>query len=159
MDETKQALGDVLIASQIQDYELAKLNRDGTVTPRGDKPSTSDPLLNRLRSAHAICKRQLSDWPPVAFGLVLSGQKLLDNLDYRESLKRLYPQAVGGEMECTGLYVSATRAKVDWILVKGICDWGHNKGNQQDARQRLAARNATRVLKAAFDIGPLYPVS
>jgi nucleoside phosphorylase len=154
MDETKQKIGDVLVSTQIQDYELGKLGSDGTLTPRGAKPDASDVLRNRLRQTDATHARQSSDWPKVRFGLVLSGQKLVDNLDYRESLKRQYVEAIGGEMEATGLYVSAVTAKVDWIVVKAICDWGHDKSRpEKDAWQALAAKNAVRVLKAAIELG------
>lgn len=157
LDEGKQHIGDVLVSSQIQEYELGRLNADGTLTPRGDKPSCADVLRNRLRQTDTTQLRCHSDWPKVRFGLVLSGQKLVDNLDYRESLKRLFIEAIGGEMEGVGLYVSANEAKVDWIVVKAICDWGHNKNQaDKDAWQRLAARNAACVLKSALDVGSLY---
>jgi nucleoside phosphorylase len=156
LDETKQEIGDVLISTQLQDYDLSRLNADGTLTPRADKPSCSDALRNRLRQTDMSEGRRHSDWPKVRFGPVLSGQKLLDNLDYRDSLKALFTEAIGGEMEGTGIYVSASEAKVDWIVIKGICDWGYNKNQaDKDAWQRLAAKNAARVLKAALDVGSL----
>lgn len=157
MDELKQRIGDVLVAAQLQDYELGRLGNSGIITPRGDKPGTSDRWRNRLRIALAIKKRDDAKWPEVHFGLVLSGQKLVDNLDYRESLKSLYSGAIGGEMEGVGLYVSASEAKVDWIVVKGICDWGHDKNNpEKENWQKLAAQNAARVLKSGIDLGDLY---
>ncbi len=157
MDELKQKIGDVLVASQIQDYELGRLGNDGTVTPRGDRPGTSDPWRNRFRQLDANQKLLVNDWPTVRFGLVLSGQKLIDNLNYRDSLRSLHAEAIGGEMEGVGLYASAAEAKVDWIVVKGICDWGHNKNNaDKESWQKIAACNAARVLKAAIDLGNLY---
>jgi nucleoside phosphorylase/tetratricopeptide (TPR) repeat protein len=157
LDETKQSIGDVLVSTQIQDFELGRLNADGKLTPRGDKSSCADVLRNRLRQIDTSEKRRNSNWPKVRFGLVLSGQKLVDNLDYRESLKVLFTEAIGGEMEGVGIYVSACTAKVDWIVVKGICDWGYNKNQaDKDAWQRLAARNAAQVLKSALDAGALY---
>ncbi|MEN6490290.1 MAG: hypothetical protein ABFD66_15660 [Smithella sp.] len=157
LDETKQQIGDVLVSTQIQDYELGRLNEDGTLTPRGDKPGSADILRNRLRQTDMTQQRCCRDWPKLDFGLVLSGQKLVDNLDYRESLKALFTEAIGGEMEGTGLYVSANEAKVDWIVVKAICDWGHNKSHaDKDAWQQQASKNAAQVLKAALDIGNLY---
>lgn len=157
IDETKQNIGDVLVATQLRDYELSRVNADGNITLRADKGSTSDPLRNRLRTKDAVEKRRAGDWPKVRFGQLLCGQKLIDNVDYRESLKRLEPEAIGGEMEGVGVYVSASRNNVDWIVVKAICDWGHNKNSaQKDTQQKLAAKNAATVLKAALDVGPLY---
>ena len=158
LDETKQQIGDVLVSTQIQDYELGRLNENGTLTARGDKPSSADALRNRFRQADIVEQRRGGGWPKVRFGLILSGQKLIDNLDYRENLKRLFTEALGGEMEGGGVYTSATSAKVDWIIVKAICDWGHNKNQaDKDSWQCLAATNAARVVKAALDIGELYP--
>ena len=157
LDEEKQNLGDVLVSTHIQDYELGRLNANGTLTPRGAKPNSADGLCNRLRQVDSAERRRTNDWPKVRFGVVLSGQKLVDNVDYRNSLKLLFPEAIGGEMEGTGVYVSASAAKVDWIVVKAICDWGHDKNvPDKDARQRSAAANAARVMKAALDIGGLY---
>ncbi|MEM7399803.1 MAG: hypothetical protein AAF354_12810 [Pseudomonadota bacterium] len=117
LDETKQKIGDVLISKQLQDYELGRANDDGSVTPRGDKAACADALLNRLRTSDTNRRRSDQDWPKNRFGLVLSGQKLVDNLDYRESLKTLAGgEAIGGEMEGGGLYVSAQAAKVDWVV-------------------------------------------
>jgi nucleoside phosphorylase len=159
LDESKQKIGDVLVATQIQDYDLGRLNKDGTLTPRGDKPSSADPLRNRLRQTDAMQTRLGNGWPKVRFGPVLSGQKLVDNLDYRESLKAIFTEAIGGEMEGTGVYVSASAAKVDWIVVKAICDWGHEKSQaDKDAWQKLAAKNAAQVLKAALEGEGLYSV-
>jgi nucleoside phosphorylase len=128
LNETRQKIGDVLISKQLQDYELGRVNEDGSVTPRGDKVSCADALLSRLRTSDTNHRRSDPDWPQNRFGLVLSGQKLVDNLDYRESLKKLTGgEAIGGEMEGGGLYVSAQAAKVDWVVIKAICDWGHDK--------------------------------
>ncbi len=157
MDEKKQAIGDVLVSTQIQDYELGRLNEDGTLTPRGDKPSSSDTLRNRFRQTDNTESRRVGDWPKVRFGLLLTGQKLVDNKDYRESLKAISQEAIGGEMEGIGLYVGAEIAKVDWIIVKAICDWGHNKSRaEKDAWQKVAAKNAARVVKTALDVDGLY---
>lgn len=52
-------------------------------------------------------------------------------------------------MEGAGIASAATRNKVDWILIKGICDWGENKnmaGVNKDEDQMTAARNAFSVL-------------
>jgi len=88
MDETKQSIGDVLVSTQVLDYELGRLNEDGTITPRGNKINCTDILLNRIKQIDVKKSRgKTKDWPKIRFGMVLSGQKLVDNLDYRESLK------------------------------------------------------------------------
>jgi hypothetical protein len=79
--------------------------------------------------------------------LLLSGDKLVDRQDFRDQLCALEPEAIGGEMEGAGLYAVAKREKVDWILVKAICDYADgNKAQDKDKRQQTAARNAARFV-------------
>jgi hypothetical protein len=85
------------------------------------------------------------------FGLVLTGEKLVDSLDYRESLQKLAPEAVSCEMEGAGLYTACQDAKVDWILIKAICDFADgNKHQDKDIRQKLAAQNAAQFVHFAL---------
>lgn len=142
LDQKRQQMGDILVSEQLLGYELQKVALDGKVIPRGDRPRASTLLLDRFRGG-------ILDWqgPAVTSGLILSGEKLVDNQDFRDQLRDLAPEAIGGEMEGTGLYAAAQRRKVDWILVKAICDWadGH-KGHNKAKNQRLAAENAVRFV-------------
>jgi nucleoside phosphorylase len=60
-------------------------------------------------------------------GHVLSGEKLVDNIEFKNALLDQYPQVIGGEMEGGGLWASASRHKKSWILIKSVCDWGDGK--------------------------------
>ncbi|MFB3154300.1 MAG: NB-ARC domain-containing protein, partial [Candidatus Acidiferrales bacterium] len=68
------------------------------------------------------------------------------------------PEAIGGEMEGAGLYVSCHDENVDWILVKAICDWadGH-KAEDKKARQQTAAHNAASFVLHALQFAPFKP--
>ena len=151
MNEEKQAIGDILVSRQLWLYELQRVGHD-QIIPRGDKPHASPWLINWLQVAQLNWDESKA---PVRFGLVLSGEKLVDNIDYREQLKQFESEAVGGEMEGAGLYVASQDKKVDWILVKGICDWADGqKSKDKQQRQQVAARNA-----AAFVLQALQQVS
>lgn len=137
INPAKQAIGDILVSRQLMLYELQRVGAT-TILPRGDRPHASPSLLNQMQNADI-------DWDGarVRFGLILTGEKLVDNLDYCQQLQRLEPEALGGEMEGAGLYAACQDAKVDWILVKAICDWADgNKAQDKEVRQELAARNA-----------------
>ena len=157
VNEEKQAIGDVLVSQQLRLYELQRVGRVGTnkIILRGDKPHASTWLLNYLKSADLYLGESK---PKVRFGVVLTGEKLVDNVDYRDELKTFEPEAIGGEMEGAGLYVACQDGKVDWILVKAICDWadGH-KATDEDQRQHLAARNAASFVLHALQMAPLKP--
>jgi len=162
MDERKQDYGDVLVSSHIRGYDLARVNDDGTVTPRGDKPHASPTLLNRITHLDM----SLSDddklrelWARIRTGPILSGAKLVDNQSYRDSLRSQFEtEAIGGEMEAVGVYVSAFEARVDWMIVKAICDFADGKkGKNKTKRQKLAAGNAARVVRRALEEPGLFP--
>ncbi|NPU70033.1 hypothetical protein HL667_33945, partial [Bradyrhizobium sp. 83012] len=105
---------------------------------RGDRVTASTRLLGRLRAAEA-------DWDgaAVSAGLLLSGEKLVDNLDFRNQLTSFEPEAIGGEMEGAGLYAACADRNTDWIIVKAVCDWADgNKHENKRERQQLAAREA-----------------
>src|SRR5947207_6203550 len=74
----EQRLGDILVSHQLMGYEMQKIERGSfgkeLITPRGDRVQASPRLLSRLRAG-------IFDWqgPKVHFGLVLSGDKLVDH--------------------------------------------------------------------------------
>jgi len=161
VNQAKQKIGDVLVSEAIRGYDLGRINADGTISPRGPKPSASGVLYNRFNHLDQACQSKPNgcvNWPTVRFGTLLSGNKLVDNLDYRESLRQIEPDAIGGEMEAVGIQLAADRHKVDWIVVKAICDWGdgHKNVESKEQDQQLAADNAAIVVKAALGLGSLY---
>lgn len=156
VNETTQSIGDMLVTEQLRLYDLQRVGTEAgalNIILRGDKPHASPWLLNRLKMAGLL-------WPEATlrFGVVLTGEKLVDNLDFREQLRGFEPEAIGGEMEGAGLYTACQDRKVDWILVKAICDWadGHKKGDRE-TRQQIAARNAARFVLHAISFTPFHP--
>ncbi len=139
-NKPKQQLGDVLLADQIRLYEVTRVGRDRTLS-RGDRPSTSSYLLEWFRSCEvdwATDERE-STRPRVHTGLMMSGEKLVDDPAFVKDLLQMEPEAIGGEMEAAGVYSAATGEHVHWTVVKAICDWGMGKG---DKCQVAAAENA-----------------
>jgi nucleoside phosphorylase len=140
VDDQKQSIGDVLVSQQLSLYELQRKGRK--VRLRGDRPHASPRLLNFCRNAAVVSGAALG--LEVRVGLLLTGEKLIDDIRYRNQLLTLEPEAIGGEMEGAGLYVACHNAKTDWIVIKAICDWADgNKSNPDKAKnQALAAKNA-----------------
>jgi len=143
VDTKKQSIGQVLVSKQILDYEMQRVGteketKEVVFRMRGNRTEASADLLSRFR-AGAITWKEAD----VIFGLILSGAKLVDNLNYRDALRAFEPEAIGGEMEGAGLYAAAQRHNKSWILVKGVCDFADgNKSRYKKKRQVLAAGNA-----------------
>jgi nucleoside phosphorylase len=153
MDPTKQVIGQVLVSKQLELYEPARLGYSSAAgapvtLPRGDRATASPKLLSRFR-AHSA-----SSDLAVTFGLLISGEKLLDNPDAIAALRQAYPEAIGGEMEGAGVYSAARERGVDWIVVKAICDWADGaKKVRKKSRQALAAANAARFVLSCVKAG------
>ncbi len=142
-----QQIGDILVSKQIHDYDLERVgtgeDNQPLSYPRGAVVAASDWLIDRF---YASSYEWLSP-PEIHFGVILSGSKLVDNKEYHNALVRSAPDAIGGEMEGGGLAIAASHRKVDWLLVKGISDWGDGtKGVNKREHQRLAAENAARFV-------------
>ncbi len=154
VNEQEQTIGDILVTEQLRLYDLQRVGTHGgelQIRPRGDKPHASPWLVNHLKSANLTW-----EGAKVRFGTVLSGEKLVDNEDFRDQLRALEPEAIGGEMEGAGLYVACHDKKVDWILVKAICDWADGqKAQDKDVRQQLAAHNSAAFLLHALRFAPI----
>jgi nucleoside phosphorylase len=144
----KFAIGDILISEQIQMYEHQRVSSNAQNQPiflsRGARPTVSPRLLSRFKSnAQGWSEQQ------VAFGIILSGDKLVDNVIYRDQIRSFAPEALGGEMEGGGLFAASQdhTHKVDWILVKAISDWGDgDKGVDKKPNQLRAARSAAQFV-------------
>jgi nucleoside phosphorylase/tetratricopeptide (TPR) repeat protein len=159
VDDKKQSIGDVLVSQHLRLYDPERVGTSDDGKPksilRGDRPHASPWLLDRFQSADESWGDQK---PRVHFGLVLSGAKLVDNFEFRQQIHGFEPEAIGGEMEGAGLYTACHDRKVDWILVKGICDWadGH-KGQDKEEYQQRAAHNAASFVLHALQHAPFKP--
>ncbi len=142
-----QEIGQILVSKQLHSYEPKRETVKGRIS-RGDKVTASEALLDKFRSADLLWKGV-----PIHFGLILSGEKLIDNPVFLQELLEEEPEAIGGEMEGAGLYVAAHHACVDWIIVKAICDWADGKKNNKF--QRKAAQNAVAFVLHVIQQGGL----
>ena len=150
VNKKKQSIGHVLVSRQLRLYDLQRSGKE--INLRDDKPHATPRLIN-----HFGLFAQ-TGWKGVAIkqGVILTGARLIDSIDYRDQLIQLEVEAIGGEMEGAGLYVSSHEHKVDWIVIKAICDWADgSKGYKKDERQKQAAKNAAEFLIASLKYAPL----
>ncbi len=130
LDEEKQKIGDIMVSTAIEDYgTVKKLFRK--IIKRGNRIPSSPILMNRFSDSKL-------EWAKSAVhcGLIVTNDILVNDKSFVSFLKKNYPDAIGGEMEGCGLLANYS---TPWILVKAICDFGHDKG---DEHQVDAAQNA-----------------
>lgn len=160
IDPVKQSIGQILFSEKLQDYNLTKAATDEQtgrtrVIPRGDKVSPNPGFLHRVRTMANLWRLE-GNPVPVSPALLLSGDTLVDSLDYREQLSRLFPEARGGEMEATGIYSASRENETPWMIIKAICDYADgNKRENKEERQRQAANSAARFVFYLIERGCL----
>lgn len=145
LQPTKQHLGDILIAKQLQYYEQPEVDIKQGLLPQGNRAAISERLLERF-------SRGVYNWDntKIHFGLFVSSPKLTDP-DLYDWFLQNEPEAIGGEIGGVNLHAAALGASVDWITVKSISDWPDNQKNE-DAHA-LAAQNAAQFVLDVLKMG------
>jgi nucleoside phosphorylase len=144
-DPVKQQIGNVLVSERIIPYEPQRVGQTSNEN-RGCEAPARTVLLNRFRnvvgwSFNAPDGRKCG----IQVGAILSGEKLVDNPDFKKELFERYPTAIGGEMEGAGVAAAAERERCEWIVVKAICDWGD--GTKTKHHQGFAAASSVDLVE------------
>ncbi|MBN1438906.1 MAG: hypothetical protein JW929_05795, partial [Anaerolineales bacterium] len=153
VDKKNQSIGQVLVSENVRCYEIQRVgtknNKGIEIQPRGGAMPAATWLLGRFQAA-CEARNDLKTKP----GLILSGEKLVDNKEFRDALLKFEPEAIGGEMEAAGMAAAAHDRQTSWILVKAICDWADGlKKIDKPRRQQLAARHAASLVFTALKLG------
>lgn len=136
LQKEEHKIGDVLVSEEVLDYELVRQEENG-LRERGPRIPAGSKLLS---AARFVRRHYSTSATRVRLGLLVSGLKLVDSKVEREKLKTRFPDALGGEMEASGIMAAATRLQREWIVVKAICDWAFAKRKKN---QQLAAVNSS----------------
>jgi nucleoside phosphorylase len=145
ISRSRMRLGDVLVAKHITDYEMQKLTPT-TVEDRGQTLGGDVAMCERFQAYKRgwSYPREDGSAVDVFLGQVLSGAKLVNSREFRDSLAERFPSALGGEMEGAGVYAAAARHGVRVLLLKAVCDWAD--GLKNDRAQDFAAASAVSLL-------------
>lgn len=124
-------LGDILVSRQLVNYESRK-ESNGDIYFRGDK--VTSPMLGRVNAG-------IHSWKGATIhqGLVLSGNALVNSKEFLSYLSKKEPEYVGGDMESYGVYSVSSMMGAEWIMIKGISDWGD--GTKNDDSHKIALQN------------------
>jgi nucleoside phosphorylase len=144
-DSTKQTIGNVLVSDRIINYEPERVGKISSEN-RGHEPMAGPVLLNRFRNVIGWnFKSPSGQQCGFQIGPILSGEKLVDNLAFKQKLFEKFPTAIGGEMEGTGVAAAADRNCCEWIVAKAICDWGD--GTKTKIHQEFAAASSVALVE------------
>lgn len=157
-DKETQKIGDVLISEAVQPYDSIRVST-------GENGEKYEEDRNSIKVPGRAIRNQFINYDfsektyNISCGTFLSGEKLVDNDEYKQNLiekfslcKNSDKKIIGGEMEGVGLASTLSRCgNPNWIIVKAISDWadGKKKENKKE-NQALAAKNAVNFCKKLF---------
>lgn len=155
----KPTLGDLVVSSQIHDYELQKL-KNGIVEPRWQTYKSDPTLLPLIQSilhdaswVSALSRRpdEKDERPRIHVGDVLSGNVVLADRDEKNELKAQRPTAIAIEMEAAGVASVLSRHNEynRFLMIKGLCDWA--EGNKADDWQLYCSQASAWYTKHLID--------
>lgn len=154
IDESKQPIGRLLLSERLTEYEKSRVGTDELghmlTLSRGPSTEASPRLLSRFRDARL---GGIGIEPEA--GEMLSGEKLVDNPQFKAALLDRFPEAIGGEMEGAGVQAASGREQTEWLVVKAVCDYAREKGADKTRRQLLAASCAARAVLHVLEQGGL----
>ena len=151
-ENPNQEIGDVIISTQVTDFASGKV-KDGKIELDGPRPEAGRNLLAAFKHYGSSWEYTINERKAKCqFGLILSGDEIVDDKQFKHKLFELFPRAIGGEMEGRGAYASCRSKGIDeWIIVKGICDWGDGtKSVNKENNQKIAAKSAVSLLEYVF---------
>jgi len=152
--EGKTRMCDVLVSSKVVNYDKARVE-DGGFTSRGEAIPGSGYLQqifsqsNWPHESKEICSRLSEMLPEIHKGTILSGPYLIDDSKFKAKLLQSFAnEAIGIEMEGSGLFAATHQTRTHCILVKSVCDFGDGKKNKifQPTAAVLAADCVRHVL-------------
>ena len=145
VNEQRQKIGDVLVSDKILPYDSQRMLEDKTEYKEVPK-EVGFQLLNAFREYREwIYSLPNSEQSIVYIGSILTGSKLINNYKYRSQLISDFAdyKPIGGEMEAQGIYsMCKVHGVTEWIIVKGICDWGYKKNTPNKEADQIIAANA-----------------
>ncbi len=151
-EQQTQKIGDVLISEKIADYESGKI-KSGKLFSDGIIAESGRQLLSTFKYFSKTWVHYIDNEKAACeFGTVLSGDKVVDDKNFKKKLIAAYPRAIGGEMEGRGAYAACRSKNInEWIVVKAICDWADGtKSKDKKKNQKIAAKSATSLLHHIF---------
>lgn len=156
------ALGDVVVAEQVVDYELGKIRN--VVTETRWSVYRNDPILLHRAKQYAgqnwktaACSSlpiiaPTGFQPKVHFGVVMSGNKVIANADAAKNLLSFWRRALAVEMEGAGVGAALHHhnSSIPFTLIKGICDRADSSKND-DWQEYAAAASASYAINLLID--------
>lgn len=150
VNEKKQNIGDILISENISFYDIGKIINGKY--KRRDKEYISGVRIFNLAKNFALQWNSEISLFKASYGDILSGNKVIDDAQFRDDLVSCKDTFIGGEMEGAGIFSVCNNHKIDCILIKSICDFAAHKSENKELYQLVAATTAVLFCKSLLSM-------
>lgn len=162
--DCNQKIGDILLSREIYMYEKYKIKekKDGTLNYKhlSNPYSSAGKILTKKFQDDSLWESTNSSRPKIHFGTIASGEKVIDSITEKNKLleRGNTTYIIGGEMEAAGLVAACSNNNInEWIVVKGISDWGDgNKVKNKSENQQIAINYAVSYCEYIFDKDKIF---
>ena len=140
-------MGEVIVSKVICGYTELKITQTKWINRAFKSVATEKPFYRYLS--------QTANKPPnTKLGEVLSGPWLIKSTGIQEELLKLCPDAIAFEMEGIGIVQACDGKDIEYLVVKGVSDFGDESKN--DKWQPQAATNAAKTLCEVMTKAPHF---
>ena len=156
LNKGEQKLGDVVVGTIAVGMNMDDKAADGGIRSRAIRPGISAALNSILHSTAddenfiLSFKKTMGAKPRVHIGAIMSTGVLVNDNQFKEQLLKRSDTAgvIAGEMESWTIAKGALDGGCNWLIIKGISDWGD--GSKDDLVQPFAAAAAARFAHAVL---------
>lgn len=134
-----QIRGQILLASSVQKVTIENPN-----TPEGTPQKVNEDIINGVEECgKEYIKKTKSKTlysQKILLGQIISVNEVVNNYSLRNKIKETYSEnnVIGLEMEGYGLAKTCASQKINWLLIKGISDFAHQKDEIEDYQKNIA---------------------
>ena len=140
-------LGDVIVSKNICGYPDLKMTEAIWISRSFSSRTTEQNFYHYLSQAANIP-------PNTHLGTILSGSWLIKTTVILKKLLKLCPEAIAFEMEGVGIVQACAGKEIEFLIVKGVSDFGDAK--KTDVWQPQAAVNTAKYLCDAMTNASLF---
>ena len=149
--EDRLGLGDVGVSTSTYLVDHKRENPEGA-KPLGEPLSADLSLRDRMMAVDKFHERYDPLWPTVKLGPVASSNAIINSPDVRDAVFDDARHPLIGDMEAYGLARACASRRIDWLVIKAVCDTGTDKN---DRYQKLAARHSAHVFRSWLSHAPI----
>lgn len=137
-EDNGQIRGQILLASSVQKVTIVSNQPQAEQTISKVKQSVKKQITPLITLYTDQIKNKTLYSQKIHTGLILSVNEVVNNYSLKTKIKDMLEKSIGLEMEGDGLAKTCASQNINWLLIKGISDFAHQKDEIEDYQKNIA---------------------